>query len=365
MTNKKKGDTVTAAEIAADLLIHPTAPFYEQCVIGHIETWASKTGLDSWRDKHGNLYVHYKKGKPGRKVTYAVHTDHPGFEFISQNGSDVVARFLGGVSQAYFRKGAPVVFYDRQGEERCRATIQSVRNWKKKWVNFKCATRLRKGYFGMWDLAPCTIRSGVLHSRACDDLLGCVALMATFERLIKLKPVADVVGVFSRAEEVGFIGALALVHSGELEKSRTIISIETSKALSDAVQGGGPIVRVGDRSSIFDPAITAEITATAENLVKENSQFKFQRRLMYGGTCESTAYQAYGYRVGAVCVALGNYHNMGPRNRIELENIHLSDLNGLITLLSEFAITKSAPKEELKIRLSDLLRKSRRRLQSP
>ena len=33
---------------------------------------------------------------------------------------------------------------------------------------------------------------------------------------------------------------------------------------------------------------------------------------MSGGTCEATAYQLYGYRTAALCVALGNYHNCGP-----------------------------------------------------
>ena len=40
---------------------------------------------------------------------------------------------------------------------------------------------------------------------------------------------------------------------------------------------------------------------------------------MSGGTCEATAYQEFGFQTAAVCVALGNYHNCGPRNRIAAE----------------------------------------------
>ena len=31
---------------------------------------------------------------------------------------------------------------------------------------------------------------------------------------------------------------------------------------------------------------------------------------MPGGTCEATVYDAYGYTAAAVCIPLGNYHNM-------------------------------------------------------
>jgi len=56
----------------------------------------------------------------------------------------------------------------------------------------------------------------------------------------------------------------------------------------------------------------------------------WQRRLMDGGTCESTAYQLYGYRCAAMCLPLGNYHNMSERGRIAAESIRLSDLVGLV-----------------------------------
>jgi hypothetical protein len=51
---------------------------------------------------------------------------------------------------------------------------------------------------------------------------------------------------------------------------------------------------------------------------------------MDGGTCESTAYQLYGLRCAAMCLPLGNYHNMTPGGRIAAESIRLSDLVGLV-----------------------------------
>ena len=96
--------------------------------------------------------------------------------------------------------------------------------------------------------------------------------------------------------------------------------------------GEGVIVRVGDRTSIFDPGVTAELTAvaTAEKL-------SFQRCLMSGGTCEATAYALDGYRCGALCIALGNYHNCGPETRIASEFVSLSDVEGLVALCTALA----------------------------
>jgi hypothetical protein len=58
---------------------------------------------------------------------------------------------------------------------------------------------------------------------------------------------------------------------------------------------------------------------------------------MSGGTCEATAFQLYGVRAGALCVALGNYHNRGPNLRIEQEFVSIADFEGLTALCVEIA----------------------------
>ena len=96
--------------------------------------------------------------------------------------------------------------------------------------------------------------------------------------------------------------------------------------------GEGPIVRVGDKTSMFDAAVTAELTATATA-----AGIIFQRCLMSGGTCEATPFRLYGARCGALCVALGNYHNCGPDRRIEAEYVSQGDFIGLVQLCVEVA----------------------------
>ena len=65
--------------------------------------------------------------------------------------------------------------------------------------------------------------------------------------------------------------------------------------------------------------------------------FHFQRALMSGGTCEATAYQEFGLQTGAVCVALGNYHNCASKQKIAAEFVSVSDACGMVRLLVEAA----------------------------
>jgi hypothetical protein len=112
------------------------------------------------------------------------------------------------------------------------------------------------GYFGMWDLPAFLLQGDSIHSRACDDLIGCAAIVATVRDLVVARAPASVYGVFTRAEEVGFIGAIQLAKSKQLPQDVTVVSLETSAELPPAKIGAGPIVRVGDRTSVFDPATT-------------------------------------------------------------------------------------------------------------
>src|SRR6185436_18101317 len=79
------------------------------------------------------------------------------------------------------------------------------------------------------------------------------------------------------------------------------------------------------------------LAEVAAELKTRNPQFRIQRGLMSGGTCEATAYQEYGYQTAAVCVALGNYHNCAPGHRIAAEFVCADDLVGMQRLLVETA----------------------------
>jgi endoglucanase len=282
------------------ILAQPTAPFHEDAVRGEIlQHLAQCPHVDTQIDDFGNVIAHYHRGTDtaAPRFALAAHMDHPGY---------VGGEFLGGVPESYREKKPPVRDF---------------------------------GAFAMWDLPACELIDGRIHSRACDDLIGCAAIVATFQALEHAAAECSVLGLFTRAEEVGFIGAIELAKSARIPSSTTVISLECSSEKGGQCRmGDGAILRVGDRTSIFDPAITALIADIAKAV-----EIPIQRCLMSGGTCEATAYQLYGYRCGALCVALGNYHNCAPGDRIETEFVSIDDVRALVRLCTALAQCADAP----------------------
>jgi putative aminopeptidase FrvX len=272
--------------IIRPILECPTAPTFEAAVRAEIENQLAKIqGLRLQNDAYGNLIAWSGGGLDKARYAFVAHMDHPGWQLKPDR------RFLGGVSEAF---------------------------------RDKCAVR-DFGDFGMWDLPTLHLDGSRLHSRACDDLIGCAAIIATLKTLANGGFSQPVAGVFTRAEEVGFIGAIRFVKSRMLATDTVLISLETSAERLPAKMGEGPIIRVGDRVSVFDPPVTDWFVWVAEK-----HKIRFQRCLMAGGTCEATAFQLYGYRAAALCIALGNYHNCTPDGRIDTEFIDLDDLDGLV-----------------------------------
>ncbi len=287
------------------LLEQPTAPFYEEAVAAEIER--QLTGcphVTLTRDSFGNLIAQYRRGNAETQWAFAAHMDHPGW--VRAEGE---WEFLGGVPKEYFTGDPPRRVHSEFAQ------------------------------FAMWDLPAFELRGDRLHSRACDDLVGCAVIVEMLRELERTGAECTCLGLFTRAEEVGFVGAMELAKSGVIPKTVTILSLETSAERPPAVMGEGVIVRVGDKTSIFDPAVTAALSAVATE-----AKIRFQRCLMPGGTCEATAYALYGYRCGALCVALGNYHNCGPQQRIAPEFVALPDVRDLTALCLALANRRgSAP----------------------
>jgi endoglucanase len=93
------------------------------------------------------------------------------------------------------------------------------------------------------------------------------------------------------------------------------------------------VVRVGDRLSIFDACITHWLETAFRDQQVSRPGAVYQRLLMGGGTCEASVFQRAGLPTGALCVALNNYHNMGPGNSVRAESISLRDWQGLYDFL--------------------------------
>ena len=159
------------------------------------------------------------------------------------------------------------------------------------------------------------------------------------DQLARRPPKATVAVLLTRAEEEGFIGAIAASIKPELlRKTDRLIAIECSAMQPYAPQGKGPIIRIGDKTSVFNSSLSYFITQQAAARGKSDKTFCYQRALMPGGTCEATVYDVYGFIAASICVALGNYHNMdSARKRIAPEFIDVSDWTNMVKLFVQIA----------------------------
>lgn len=345
--------------IAGRLMRHPAAPFHEHAVRSEVECICTQEGLNFQRDRFGNVLVRINKGGKARPIVLVAHIDHPGFEMVRALSSKTwQARFLGGVPDDYFRPGVRLRLMP--GGE---AATLGKRIGKEKTFEIRAASVSEKPRFAVWELEDFTRRGSYIRGRACDDLVGVAAILATLIELHRSKARVNVIGVISRAEEIGFRGALAVASGRDLPKNALVISLETSRELPGVKMGRGVILRVGDRTSIFDSEATRFLGEVAAGLKVRG--FQFQRGLMSGGTCEGTAYQEWGFQTAAVCVALGNYHNCGPRNKIAAEFVEMSDALNMVHVL--VAAARQMPNyrklvEKLPRRLEQMLRESEGKL---
>ncbi len=381
-------------EMLAALTEIPTAAGCEDRVVAWIRAWVDRhrTGggasggtkrVDLREDAAGNLEISLRNASELPRASgteapiyFAAHLDHPAFVVHRVVSSTVLQlEFRGGVMAPYF-ENARVVVHAPSSSNEPHASSHAEANRAPGTLFQSCekaptdpfdtylcelaspAPWVRPGMIATWDLPESRIEGGLLHAPACDDLSGVAAALAAAEVLLSMRePLTQNVRLlFTRAEEIGFIGAIAACRARWMPAGSRILMIENSRAFDDSPINAGPIVRVGDRLSIFSPALTAAVCKRAESIGGPASPpstqradtprpWPWQRKLMAGGACESTAYQAYGYETTCVCLPLGNYHNMANLAAVQAgqakpgdagvapEFIAIRDFDGLVDLL--------------------------------
>ena len=332
-------------KILHQMLSIPTAPFAEHLVIAYVERFcARRKAIKLSRDKVGNVLVHIRQGRRSikRPVCITAHLDHPGFVADRMIGKRRLRAFWrGGVPPEYF-VGSRVRFWT--GDRWVKSTVRSIKTVTKsgrrrvETANLEVGQNVPSTSIGMWDLPDPVVRGDRIHARGCDDIAGAAAMLCCLDRLAGKRISCDAYFLFTRAEEVGFVGAIAAAKGGTIPKKCFIVAMETSSQLPDAKMGDGPILRVGDRSSAFTPSVTAHCHAIARDLAATDRRFIYQRKLMDGGTCESSAYCQLGHEATGLCVALGNYHNLDlRRKKIGSEYIDLNDFDNVVKWFVELA----------------------------
>jgi len=363
--------SVKHPELLRAILRRPSAPFRERHVIDEITNTLRESKIPHFLDPVGNIVVGVSSKKEylklvGTKSTepvriFIAHMDHPGFhgvKWIDENRFEF--KWHGGSPTRYL-DGAKVwlassdaVLEDAIMES--ATLIESGRAISHGIIRvgspslaarYKDAKKIYGGFHFrdfVWE------ENELIYSKAADDLVGSYAIVSLALDLFKGKKKSHpFIGLLTRAEEVGFIGAIGHFELGWLSKAKRPIlgvSLETSRALPGAEIGKGPVVRLGDKYTVFDSGALRVFTELATKHLPD----LHQKRVMDGGTCEATAATVYGIPCVGISVPLGNYHNQsfegGPDSRGDLgpapEFVHLNDIAGLQTLCHALLTPKLA-----------------------
>ncbi len=311
----------------------PTASGLEHEVVEWVSAWVRRRPDLSLRiDSGGNVLVTQKGRKRKHPVLAVAHMDHPAFVVTSINGDRVGFEFRGGVNAEYFESAS--VNFPRAGAEGVVVDYEAKSQTGEIRVD---GEGVAVDDIGTWQFPAATPEEDHFLAPACDDLAGCAAALAALDRARGNPDLRHYGVLLTRAEEVGLVGATHAAREGTIPRDSRLLSIETSRALPSAPIGDGPIIRVGDAATIFDPELSDRIAHGAAK-----AGIRHQRKLMDGGSCEATAFGVYGYRATGLCLALGNWHNRGNLDEFEAgrgepipmpEEISLSDFHGLIDLL--------------------------------
>ena len=331
----------------------PAVSYYEHRGADYVKSACEQAGLAVTVDRWGNVLA----TRPGADtdapgLAFVAHLDHPGFEAVSYDGGYLLCRALGGVPPGALRSGTAVqlITDDVSGgpnqirripgtviagvpvsedahdtPTRDRAVLVDAED---RIENLPCAV--------VFDLPDFDLDGSMIRMRALDDLAGCAAVLALLRASTEFETPGAVHGLFTRAEEVGLIGARLAAADRLLPKDTVVISVESSRTLPGAEIGRGPVIRVGDARTTFDADAEAYL-ATARDRLASAGEFRSQRQLMSGGVCEATAFSAFGYRTTGMAFPLANYHNGSPDGSVAAESIALADFAGGVSLLAETA----------------------------
>ena len=334
--------TGRAIQILRSLGENPATSFYERLVSIRIESILTTMAIPFILDDYGNVIAKVTgTNRLEPPIAFVAHMDHPGFEVIEDGDGTVVAGALGGVPLAALRKNVNAFSFDSSGT-RASCRLEPLPELGKRRVYVRSEAPLGIGTPIVFDLPDMIVENGTIKMRALDDLGGCAAILASLESISADPPESDVYGVFTRAEEVGLIGARLLSGEKTLPENTFVVSVETSSLIPGVIQGGGPIIRTGDASYTFNAEAEQILIMGRENILKEDSEFRCQRQLMSAGSCEASAFAVNGYRTTGIAFALGNWHNattsiMDEKGDVGEEYVSMQDFGGGVRLIESAA----------------------------
>lgn len=346
-----------------DILSQPAAPFREHHVLRCVSEYLLKAKIPFYTDTAGNLVIGVKSRQQYRQLlsqpqgepvrVFIAHMDHPGFHGtrwldnqrleIQWHGGSPVKHLAGArVWLANEREQLAEGRLHRASLLQAGYAIDTAEvSFPRKQLAELQSNKARTLFGGFAFRSHHWISGKRLYTRAADDLVGVFCIVSLALKLFQKRSSGSppFIGLLTRAEEVGFVGAIHHLETSPLKSARRpvmCISLEASRTLPGARIGKGPVVRLGDRRTCFDPGGIQVLSDLAQKVLPR----AHQRRIMDAGSCEATAVTAWGLPCIGISLPLGNYHNQGFEGGMDCpkpegpapEFVHLDDIDAELRL---------------------------------
>lgn len=321
-----------AWEVLRRIASRETAPLYEHAPAQFVVERLQAFGLAPQRDHFGNLYGRVHRGEGAEQFAIVAHLDHPGLHVLEQHADRVTARVEGGLKSSVLVPGTRCCLY---GPDRktLATVIQQLEVSGESHVLLQAEHTADQLEFGTLGFSPPALDGDLAILPVADDLAQVAVMLLVAERLQQTSAPVDAQLVFTRAEEVGLVGAYLAAEHGIISRQAVVVSLECSRELPGAELGAGPVIRTGDASQSFDPVAEATLIRARQLLQSRVPEAPVQRQLMSGGVCEASAFLGLGYRATGLALPLQNYHNCDPDGHAAPEVISLTDLVTEVELL--------------------------------
>ena len=344
-----------------EILSQPTSPFREDLVAEVAIRQLLHRQIPHFVDPVGNVVIGVGSARDYRALLrdpdaeplriLAAHMDHPGFDGARWLDNRRLRIHWHGGSPLKHLGGANVWLATREGvfgygQIRKPKLHKSGFYLETAEIQLKNPAQVRQFpareiFGGLAFRAPVWQSGKRLYTKAADDLVGVFAILETaftaYGHDGKKRPLF--IGLLTRGEEVGFVGAIGHFELGWLAKAKRktiFVSLEASRTLPNAILGKGPIVRLGDRRTVYQADYLKVLSDVASRVLPG----RHQQRIMDGGACEAAAATIWGLPAIGITVPLGNYHNQGFEGGQDCaalqgpapEFVHIDDIQGLLLL---------------------------------
>lgn len=326
-----------------ELVLIPGVSGYEERIRSFIKSKVEQVVGENYVkiDSIGNLIVEIGcKDKDARKVVFIAHMDELGLVATKIEGDGRIAfRKLGGIDDRVLigtqweiltSRGVVNGVIGLHPPHLALGEQPRVIPWHELRIDVGTSSREETEALGVRVLNPIVFKksfielaNSVVAARALDDRFGCIALLKVLERVVKLDLPYKLYFVWSVQEEVGLRGARVIANTLRPDIVFAVDSFPCCSTLTGDVRlGGGPVLRVIDRSSISSPDLVEFIIGVADE-----AGLPLQLGVTGGGN-DGSVIQSVGAKLTVIGVPMKYSHSL-------VECISLRDLQGLVDLLGE------------------------------